>query len=232
MLNIDSIGSFYVRIKELPIMPEIEGKIVYIHGVDSNNISLSAVNNCNPSDDVHDLDAKYNDNGWYDISSLIFKANIAMLPKYSRCVWENESAVNYRNYMIGSFKTVNEDEAVDNLCMIGKQAGKIVNFSKQVYYVVAADNNGYMLAYAGFCKPLNDWQRPNIVLKVLRIIGTARKLYLAKPIVEACNAAYNEDLGLADNYISSIKESAKISMPSNISEIEDRTSLKQLSFGL
>ena len=232
MLNLDAVGNFYVRIKECPAFVSVEGKIVYIREVSTEGIQFSFVDNCRPEKEVYALPPEGNDNGWYNITDLIYAANTVILPKYSRCVWESETAMNYRNFITDSMFVVEETDAIGKLCLLGNVKGKTINLLKQVYFVVAVDDNSYMLVYSGFCQPLADWQKPVIQQRVLRIIGTARKLFLAEPIVKACNEAYHEDIEHAEKFITKLREETISSgSESMVGRSSDYSGVHHLKFG-
>lgn len=206
MLTANSVGRFCVRIKELPVFPELEGQIVYIRKCDSTGLQLSLSENCKPMERVYSLPVEAVDNGWYDVTSLIMAANTVILPKYEKCVFTSEVASNYRNFLEIAAQPVDEHRAAGSLCLLGTVSNRSVTYSKQAYYVVASDENGYILTYSGFCQPLESWEKPKIAQRILRLMGTSRRLFLAEPIVSACNRAYAEDFDLATNFAKVIRE--------------------------
>lgn len=206
MLNISDVGKFYVRTKELPIFPETEGQIVMIKEVSHNGIRFNFTDDCRPIGSTYQLPPEANDNGWYDITQLILMANSTILPKYSDCVFNNDVAMNYRNFIDINIHPVDERSAEGMLCLLGNTNGKNLTFTKQAYYIVSSDENGYILAYSGFCQPLESWEKPKIQQRVLKLTGTNRKLFSARAVVEACNAAYAEDFELANKYAAEISD--------------------------
>ena len=208
MLNVNDAGKFYVRIKEFPAFPEIEGQIVMIKEVSDEGIRLNFTDDCRPVGNTYQLPPAANDNGWYDVTQLIMLANSTILPKYSACAFINDVAMNYRNFIDVNVRPIDEQSAAGMLCLLGNVNGKTLTFTKQAYYVVSSDENGYILAYSGFCQPLESWEKPKIQQRVLRLTGTTRKLFPAKTIVDACNAAYYEDFKLANKYTTEISDAA------------------------
>lgn len=206
MLDQTAKGKFFVRIKELPCFPSAEGQVVYIWEVNQSGIQLSMTDDCRPDSKKYQLPPTANDAGWYDVTALIMAANSLILPKYDRCVFSSDIAMNYRNAIVDNAKPIDETEAVGKLCLLGSVNGRSVNFSKQAYYIVNVDNGGYILAYSGFCQPLEEWEKPVMQQRILRLIGTSRRLFLAEPIVSACNAAYEEDSLKANKYAETIRE--------------------------
>lgn len=211
MLNIDSGGKFFVRIKEYPAFPDVEGQIVYIRSVSRDGLEISFTDDCRPMNKVYQLPAVANDNGWYDITSLILKANTVILPKYSKCVFASNIASGYRNFLDKIPAPYEERDSIGRLCFLGTMNGRNVKFSKMAYYIVAIDDNGYILAYAGFCQFLDEWERPQILQRILRIVGTNRKMFPAEFIVNACNKAYEEDTSRAQDYAKTIQDTVAAS---------------------
>lgn len=208
MLKANAVGTFHVRIKEFPAFPDIEGKILYIRDVTPNGLNVSFTDDCRPQDAVYQLPPEANDNGWYDITSMIMEANTAIMPRYDKCAFTNDVAISYRNHLDAVPKPLDENSAVGHICMLGTVGNRTVTFSKQAYYVVACDDQGYLLVYSGFCQPLEEWEKPSLQQRVLRLAGTARKLYPADTIVKACNDAYSEDFDKAQSYATTIREVA------------------------
>ena len=208
MLNKDAINKFFVRIKELSIFPAIEGKVVYVRAVTQEGIQLSLTDDCCPSAKVYQLPASANDSGWYEVTSLIMAANMLILPKYDKCVFASDVAMSYRNAVVENLAPLDEAAAVGKLCLLGAVNGRTVSFTKQAYYVVSTDVNGYILAYSGFCQPLEKWKRPAQQQRILRLVGTNRHLFPAEVVVNACNKAYREDFERAQQYANAIVEEA------------------------
>lgn len=210
MLNTDAAGSYFVRIKDLPIAQEVVGKIVYVNDVSHDGIVLQFTDDCRPLEEKYTLPPQANDNGWYDVTELVLAANSVILPKFNRCKWDSETAVNYRNFVEVQVQPLSEADAVGRLCLLGDIKGQNVTYSRQAYYVAAADSNGYILTYAGFCKPLESWQNPDIKQRVLRLASSTRKLFPAEQIVKACNEACAEDMAVAMDFVSNLLEAASI----------------------
>lgn len=201
MLNVNDVNKFFVRIKEYAPFPNIDGQIIYIREVSSEAVELSFTDDCKPVNKVIKLPANVNDNGWYDVTSLIMKANMSILPKYSKCQFLSDVAASYRNHIDGSLVKLSEEQAKGKICFIGTNNGRGVSLGKQGYFIIDTDSNGYMLAYSGFCGYLEFWEKPTIQQRVLRLTGSNRSLYSAKEIVDTCNQLYEEDLNKSDNYI-------------------------------
>lgn len=210
MLNIQAAGNFFVRIKEYTPFPDIEGKVVFVRDVSTNGIQFSFTDDCKPSDKVYQLPPDANDNGWYNVTPMIMTANMAILPKYDKCVFTNEVAMSYRNHLDKIPSPVDESQASGGIYLLGSTSNRVVTFSKQAYYIVACDDQGYILAYSGFCQPLEEWEKPNLQQRVLRLVGTGRKLYPASAIVNACNTAYEEDFNQAQTFAHTITETASV----------------------
>lgn len=208
MLDASSTGTFQVRIKEFPAFPDIEGKILFIRAVTSQGVQASFTDDCRPLDAVYQLPPEANDNGWYDVTSMIMEANTAIMPRYDKCMFSSDVAMAYRNHLDALPQPLDEAQAVGHICLLGTANNRVLTFSKQAYYVVACDNQGYMLVYSGFCRPLESWEKPNLQQRVLRLSGTARKLYPADAIVRACNDAYSADFNKAQSFATNIKEAA------------------------
>lgn len=211
MLDCSTNGRFFVRIKELSVCPELEGKIVYIRNVTVDGVQLSLTDDCRPQSKTYQLPPESNDTGWYDVTDLVMAANTVILPKYSKCCFVSEVAQSYRNYVECDIIVLDEQQAIGHLCFIGTVTQRSATFSKQAYYIVASDKNGYILAYSGFCRAINEWEKPVFTQKILRLIGTPRKLYKAEPIVEAANVAFESDLASAEIFVQNIKETVAAS---------------------
>ena len=211
MLTTQSAGGFFVRIKEFPEFPEIEGKIMFIRKVGPEGVQVSFTDDCRPSEKVYQLPPTVNDNGWYNVTSMIMMANTVILPKYDRCVFANEVAMSYRNHIDVMPAPLDETRAQGTICMLGSVNNRVISLTKQAYYVVACDDQGYILAYSGFCQPLEEWEKPSLQQRVLRLVGTGRHLYPAEQIVAECNAAYQEDLQVAQNFATNIEETVAAS---------------------
>lgn len=211
MLKDTDVNKFFVRIKELNIFPDVEGKVIYIREVTQAGFKLSLTDDCRPLEKVYQLPPEANDSGWYDVTSLIMAANMLILPKYEKCVFDSQVAVEYRNVAVEGLEPLDEAAAVGQLCLLGAVNGRAISFMRQAYYVASVDDNGYILAYSGFCQPLDEWKKPVLKQKILRLVGTNRHLFPAKPIVDACNLAYHEDSDRASHYAAQIKEAAAAS---------------------
>lgn len=211
MLSSLDVGSFFVRIKEYMPFPDIEGKVIYLRGVSSDRVEISFTDDCKPMDKVYALPLDVNDNGWYNVTPMIMMANMCILPKYDKCVFDNEVAMNYRNHLDRIPKPVDESQASNGIYLLGSSNNRVISFSKQAYYIVSSDVQGYILAYSGFCQPLEEWEKPKLQQRVLRLVGTSRKLYPAEPIVNACNQAYHADFEQAMSYANTIRDTVAAS---------------------
>lgn len=211
MLDTSASGKYFVRVNDLPALPAIQGQIVFMREVSATRIMLSLTNNCQPDTRVVTLPPEANDDGWYNITPLILSANSLILPKYDRCVYRNATALSYRHHLDIAHTPITETQAKHQLCILGKINGRAVSLQKTAYYIADIDSNGYILAYGGFCQPLQPWEKPQIQQRVLRLLGSGRQLFLAKPIVDACNQAYDEDFNRALEFSSAITESVSAS---------------------
>ena len=200
-------GRFYLRIHKCDEAPEIEGAVVYLREITPDGLSISGTEDCRPLDTVIHLSNLMCDNGWQDVTGLIMQANMVILPKYNSCNFESDISLAYRNYINMDVKPINPYNAVGKLCVIGNTEGKRISYSKFAYFIVAVDDNGYIIAYSGFCLPLDNSGAPRTPQqKILRLVGTNRHLYLASEVVSTCNAVYFEDMRSLDTYRTRIEE--------------------------
>ena len=198
---------YYLRTHPCPDYPSIEGVAVYMRSFDANEIKFSFTDDCKPLDQVCSISSKWADNGWYDVTDLVLQANMTIPPKYSKCVFDSNVALAYRNYADIDVKPLDDSSAVGRLCVIGNFDGHKLSFSKQAYFIAGIDNNGFIIAYSGFCQPLEEWQKPKIQQKFLRLVGAPRKLFLADNIVETCNGLYAADVAALEQYKVKIEDS-------------------------
>ena len=234
MLNVKDKGNFYVRIQEYAPFPEIEGRICLLRDINAEGLIISFMANegCIPGDGKFNLPSDVNDNGWYNITNMMLAANVAITPRYDNCVFDNDTALNYRNYLDSVHRPLDDMQAKGKICLLGTPNGRVMSFSKQAYYVIDIDEQGYALVYAGFCQPLEEWEKPKLSLRVLRLVGTGKKFYEAAPIVAACNGAYHEDMGTAQNFVAVVKETASTcSTETNIGEEVFSRGISKLRLG-
>lgn len=210
-MNIDEIGSYQVRVRDCPECSDIEGQIVYIRDVTRDGIVFSMTEDCRPLDQQYKLSSASNDNGWHNITDLVMDANLAIMPKYNSCNFASEVAMEYRNFLDPEVLTkaqLTDEQAVGKLCLLGTISQRKVSLSKQVYYVVAKDKDGYVLGYSGFCKPVTEWEEPCITQRVLKLSGTGKSFFYAMAVVGACNSAFGEDMESASAYAMAIMDTA------------------------
>lgn len=230
MLNINARGKFVIRTQNCPEAPNIVGKILFIRDITRDKIVFSLTDDCRPLDQLYQLSAESNDDGWYDITVLIFKANAVIKPKAGKCLYTSDAAQQYRNYLGLNPKPVLLPQAVGKICILGENTGHGVSFLKQGYYIAAYDDNGYILAYAGYCQPSSNYDTPAIQQRVLNLNNTNRKLYLASDVVGPCNAALEEDTAKSAEYSRKMEEITNMDLAnSNVSADLFGSQLNKLS---
>lgn len=201
-------GAFVVRTRELRGAPQLSGEIIYILEVKADGIVAQLTKECAPVGNPFAIGSAGDDGFWYDVTELVLEANHKIAPSMDEVAYQADVTVSYRNEL-GLDKVaqpLEPQQAEDTVCLIGNTKDGKTAFSKAGYYVVASDSKGYMIAYQGYCgvagKPSNE--APKLV--VLNLNGLPRKMYAAKPIVDACNQAYAEDVGQANYFTEQIIE--------------------------
>ena len=201
-------GAFVVRTRELHGASQLSGEIIYVRKASADSIVAQLTKECAPVGNPFVIGDAGNDGFWYDVTELVLEANHKIAPGLDEIAYRSDVTVSYRNEL-GLDKTatpLEPQQAEDTVCLIGNTKDGKTAFSKAGYYIVASDARGYMIAYQGYCgvagKPSNE--APKLV--ILNLNGLPRKMYAAKPIVDACNAAYSEDVGRATYYTGQIVE--------------------------
>lgn len=232
MFNSNKKQHFMVRTRAYPRFPEIVGKILYIRDVDDKFITFSFTEDCVPQKDVYNIPADINDDGWYDVTDLVLRANAIIRPAYSSCVFMNDSASKYRNHLGLELQPLTLANAVNKVCILGDATPRGITFLKQAYFVAVYDKNGYILAYSGYCQPAQWWTKPKIQQKILNLNGTNRSFFPAAQIVGACNAAYTEDTTTANKLVSTLNDRvASVSTDTNAGADIFSSDLKRMRLG-
>ena len=199
-----SAGMFVVRTKELSWLRVLSGEICYIESVEPGVIRLRVTQDCVPKGDIYEIPQQADDDGWYDVSELVMDANACIVPSSGTCAFPTPVASTYRNYLgLGdSVPELTVEEAVGRVCLLGErsQNGDSVAFTKQGFYVVSCDENGYAIVYQGYCDYCPPDEKRMLSLRILNLSGTRRAFYPADEIVSACIQAFDEDCGRASDY--------------------------------
>ena len=202
-------GMFVVRTRELLTAPQLSGEIIYIRDQSTpGKLVAELTRECAPVGNPFTIDSTGDDGNWYDVTSLVLEANHKIAPSMSEVTYEDDVAVSYRNELdiVDSLTPLEPEDAEDCVCLIGALTDGRTLLSRGGYYVLASDKNGYMIAYQGYCgvagKPSNE--APKLV--IINLTGLPRKMYNARPVVAACNAAYLEDTSRADTFSRQIQE--------------------------
>lgn len=193
-------GMYLLRTKELSWARVLSGAIVYLCEVRDGNLILQFTEDCVPKGKKMSMGKEGDDGCWYDATGLVMEANSAITPPSNVIAFKSSVASSYRNFLgLDKIPVVEGEAARGQICLLGETSpqGKVV-FSKTGYYVLAYDN-GWYIAYQGFCDYVPDGGEPATTLRILRL-GENRNFYQAKPIIDACSAAYAEDIHLADKY--------------------------------
>lgn len=202
MLNVKDVNRYFLRVTNLGEKPELTGQVIYLRHVAQNGLVVSLTDDCRPLPQLMPLSMAANDNGWYDATELILDANAAITPRYDLCMFDNDTACQYRNHIEDpkALRACQAEKAVGRLCFMGRQVNQHWEFSKTAYYVVSMDGHGFYITYGGFCKPKKKTAPADIVQRVLRLEGTGQLFFEAEPIVTACNKSYRGDIALRDKF--------------------------------
>lgn len=199
-----SAGMFVVRTKELPWLRVLSGEICYIEAVEVGVVRLRVTQDCVPKGDIYEVPGQADDGCWYDVSELVMDANACIVPSSGTCAFPTPVASTYRNYLgLGDrVPELSEDEAVGRVCLLGERSasGDAVAFTKQGFYVVSCDENGYVIVYQGYCDYCPPDEKRMLSLRILNLRGTRRAFYPADEIVSACIQAFDEDCNKASEY--------------------------------
>lgn len=196
-------GMYILRTKELSWARVLSGAIVYLCDVKDGNLILQFTEDCVPKGKKMSMGKEGDDGNWHDITHLVMEANSAITPPSNVIAFKSSVASSYRNFLgLDKIPVVEGDAAVGQIVLLGETGPQGVVFSKTGYYILAHDD-GWYIAYQGFCDYVPDGGEPDTTLRVLRL-GKDRSLYQAKPIIDACSKAYAEDVGLAEEYAEAI----------------------------
>lgn len=210
MLNINDINRYFLRLTALPEVPELAGQVVYLRRVSQEGMFISTTDDCRPVPELLKLSAKSNDDGWYDVTELMLAANCAITPRYDLCVFDNDTAKQYRNHVDAedTIKVYDSRQAVGKLCFLGRKTAQGVELSTTAHFIVATDDRGFSVTYSGFCnpKPKKRGTKHRLTQRVLRLEGTGQFFVDATSIVRFCNSSYNTDLERKEQFLCAIED--------------------------
>ena len=208
-------GMFIVRTKELPWLRVLSGEICYVEVATDSTIRVRITQDCVPKGDLYEVPVQANDGCWYDVSELVMDANACIAPASNTCCFKSPVMSTYRNYLeLGSkVREYSVNEAVGHVCLLGERSpeGDAVMFTKQGFYVVSSDDNGYAIVYQGYCDYCPPDERRSLSLRILNLNGTRRAFYPANEIVSACANAFEEDCNRAAEYTKIFMEDTIVS---------------------
>lgn len=198
-------GQYIVRTQELSWARVLTGMICYVVDATDTELSLQLTEDCVPSGQVYRFDSRTDDQHWRDVTDLVLEANMLILPPDTSCSYNSAVSSNYRNFLgISGIAPLPGEDAVGNFCVIGEVQGNNTVFGRIGYFVAAYDD-GWYLAYQGFCGYKGEGAPEKHPLRVLVLSGN-RGFYPAEPIVRACSEAYEEDLLRSIQYSSKVRE--------------------------
>lgn len=210
MLNVKDMNRYFLRLMKLDACPEISGQVIYLRRISTEGMIISKTDDCRPLPELIPLPATSNDNGWYDATELILAANCAITPRYDLCVFDNDTAKQYRNHIDSEkvLRTYDSREAVGKLCFLGRKSQSGIELSPTAYFVVYTDDQGFSVAYSGFCNPKQKkhGNTHRLTQRILRLEGSGQSFFDAASVVAFCNASYKQDVDLRDKYISAISD--------------------------
>lgn len=202
-------GDYVIRTRELPWARVLSGNICYVTGVYDDKLNIQLTEECLPNGKVFAVPTQADDGDWYKVNHLVLEANSCIYPETSECCsFNSHVAASYRNFLgFGEEHHVPIRDAVGRICLLGEQKGDNTVFSKLGYFIAGFDNNGYVIAYRGFCTYVEAGAGASkIELCILNLNNTARGFYDAEAIVEACCKAYEDDMRTADKFTAIINE--------------------------
>lgn len=204
-----SRGAFIYRTKNADALSGIWGRILCVEGHNENGIIVRKTSNCVAYDDPLVIPNFFDDGCWYDVSTLVYQANAAVYPPTDKGTFLSSVAQNYRNFLnLDYMQPMSLDEAIGRVCFIGAVKNGRLMFTRNACYVVDYDNNGWVAVYNGYAEPVGDNTEvipPELCMYYFG--GGTRRLYPADEIINACNDAYEEDIGRAADYSIKIKQS-------------------------
>lgn len=209
MLNVKDVNRYFLRVTRLNECPEIAGQVIYLRHVSQEGIIISKTDDCRPLPEMLKLSATSNDDGWYDATELILAANCAITPRYDLCIFDNDTAKQYRNHIdnLSVLQQCDSRAAQGKLCFLGRKTAEGYELSTTAYFVVFTDEHGFSIAYSGFCNPKKKRSgHPKLTQRVLRLEGSGQVFYDAWPIVIECNASYKEDVKRKEQFILAIAD--------------------------
>lgn len=210
-----SRGTFIYRIRNAAALAGVWGKILCVEGFSADGLIVRKTNNCVAVDDPIVIPAQFDDGNWYDVSTLVYQANAAVYPPTDRGTFLSGVAQNYRNFLnLDYIQPMSLDEAIGHVCFIGAVKEGRLLFTRTACYVVDYDNSGWVAVYNGYGAPVGD--NTEVVPPELCMYyfgGGTRQFYPADEIINACNDAFEEDVGRAADF--SIKINQNIVASSN-----------------
>lgn len=207
-------GMYIVRTAELRWAKQLSGVICYVASEPTaQGLHIRATRDCVPVGNTFCLSFDADDGNWYDVSNLVLTANAAICPSKHINSFSSPIESNYRNFLgLGStVKPYTAQSAVGNICLVGEEQRGDVLFSRVGYYIIDADDSGYMIAYRGYTQYMENEGDRSLHLQILNLSGTQRKLYPAAEVVSACHSAYTADMSLADGYTKQLRENMIVS---------------------
>lgn len=198
-------GMYIVRTRELSWARQLSGTIMYVQGVQDGNLIIQLTEDCVPTGKRFSVDGRGNDGNWHDATDLVLEANAVITPPFGSVAYNSPVAANYRNFLgLRNIQPLIGEDAQEQICVLGEESENGLVFSKTGYFVVAHDK-GWYIAYQGFCDYVPEGSTPQTILRVL-MLSPKRNFYPAKPVIDACTAALNEDMAAANKYTATIKQ--------------------------
>lgn len=169
------------------------------------------------------------DDGWYDVTDLMYESNDAVAPSLSSIVFENDVALAMRNFISNYDDFIlTEEESIGKIVFIGTKNENKYNIHNVGYYVIDFDENGYGIAFYGYGDVKSEADRYETdaadkenILKIIKVRSDNIKLFDAKKLVDFCNKTVFNDLASANEYLETAKEAIKLDVETEVSKVKN-----------